>query len=128
MIKLLEKYSKISWAFVVAIALIIFFISSLTFAPSKPFGFSKAVFYHFFAFFFLAFFLLPALVKGKKKNLIFIAIILAVLYGISDEIHQLFVPGRAFAISDILTDSAGIFLASFLYVLKLRRKQNRKNK
>ncbi len=123
MIKLLEKYNKLSWAFVVVMVLIIFYISSLTFPPVPPGINIKAILYHFFAFFFLAFFLLPALVKGKKKNLIFIAIILAVLYGISDEFHQLFVPGRVCSFSDILADSAGIFLASFLYVLKLKRKK-----
>jgi len=123
MIKLLEKYNKLSWAFVVVMVLFIFYISSLTFPPVPPGINIKAILYHFFAFFFLAFFLLPALVKGKKKNLIFIAIILAVLYGISDEFHQLFVPGRVCSFSDILADSAGIFLASFLYVLKLKRKK-----
>ena len=56
-----------------------------------------------------------------------IAIIITVLYGISDEIHQIFVPGRHFAILDILTDSAGILFASLLYsLLKFREFRNPK--
>lgn len=44
-----------------------------------------------------------------------------VLYAISDEIHQIFVEGRAFQLSDILVDSTGAFigaLASFV-ILKI---------
>ena len=50
-----------------------------------------------------------------------------VLYAITDEIHQIFVPGRAFQISDILVDSTGALIgviASFvilkviLYIMK----------
>ena len=92
MIRLFEKYSKVSWLFVILIAVSIFCISSLSseeVAPVVGFSWQPTV-YHIAAFFFLAFFLLPALVKGKSKKLIFLAVILAVLYGISDEIHQHF--------------------------------------
>ena len=102
MLSLLEKYNKISWAFVIVIAIVIFYLSSLTFAPGPATTSNvPSTLYHFFAFFFLAFFLLPALVKGKGRGLIFIAILLAILYGISDEFHQLFVPGRHFSLFDI---------------------------
>ena len=120
MIKLLEKYSKVSWLFVFLIAIAIFYMSSRTFKAGAAATNLYAILYHFFAFFFLALFLVPAIVKGKKKNLIFIAIIIAVMYGLSDEIHQFFVPGRACMFSDFLTDSAGILLASFFYVVSLR--------
>ncbi|MBR9705029.1 teicoplanin resistance protein VanZ, partial [Candidatus Pacearchaeota archaeon] len=46
------------------------------------------------------------------------------LYGISDEIHQLFVLGRACTISDVLVDSIGIFSAGYLYLLFLLGKRN----
>lgn len=39
-----------------------------------------------------------------------IAFLGTVLYAITDEIHQLFVPGRAFQFSDILVDSAGALI------------------
>mgnify|MGYP003291558068 CR=1 FL=1 len=38
-------------------------------------------------------------------------------YAVSDEIHQLFVPGRSFQVSDILTDTAGIITGTFLVVV-----------
>ncbi len=44
-----------------------------------------------------------------------------VLYAITDEIHQIFVPDRAFQLSDILVDSTGALIgviASFV-ILKL---------
>ena len=38
------------------------------------------------------------------------AFIFCFLYACSDEVHQLFVPGRAFEIKDIIIDSAGIIV------------------
>jgi len=129
MIKLLEKYSLISWIFVIIIAITIFYISSLTFESlgGKGFGW-KTVAYHFTAFFFLAFFLLPALARGKSKNLVFLGILLAILYGISDEIHQFFVPGRACTFSDLMVNSSGILLSSFIYTVSLRYRKNKKKR
>ena len=85
---------------------------------SVSFGW-KTIFYHFYAFFFLELFLLFSLVQGKKTRykLIILSIIISITYAILDEFHQLFVPGRSFTISDILTDSAGVLLASYLYLL-----------
>lgn len=68
----------------------------------------------------------------EKKITPLIAFAGTVLYAITDEIHQIFVPGRAFQISDILVDSTGALIgiiASFivlkiiLYITK-RRKTN----
>lgn len=127
MISLLEKYSKVSWLFVILIALSIFYISSLTFPPSAVVTTNiNAILYHFFSFFFLAFFLSPALVKGKNKSLIFIAIIITIMYGISDEIHQLFVPGRCCSFQDFLINSAGILSASLIYTFSLSGRKNKK--
>lgn len=56
-----------------------------------------------------------------------------VIYAIIDEIHQIFVPDRAFQISDILVDSTGALIgviASFvilkfiLYIIKKRGNKN----
>jgi len=35
------------------------------------------------------------------------ALLFCVLYGVSDELHQLFVPGRSFGVDDMLIDAAG---------------------
>jgi VanZ family protein len=111
-----EKHNKTSWIFVILISIIIFYVSSLVLEPGKTTFYWKPIAYHFYAFFFLSVFLLISLTKGKNKKLIFLAIILAILYAISDELHQVFVPGRFFALSDILTDSAGILFAALIYL------------
>jgi VanZ family protein len=121
-----EKYPVISWLITIIIALAIFMISSLTFPPS-PYALDwKPLVYHFFAFFFLGIFLMISLVKGKKIKFTFIVlgIIIAVAYCISDEIHQIFVPGRACTLPDILTDSAGILFASLIYCRHCVRKNH----
>lgn len=43
--------------------------------------------------------------RGMKAVAISLAI--CVIYGITDEIHQLFVPGRAFQVSDLAMDAIG---------------------
>lgn len=55
-----------------------------------------------------------------------------VIYAITDEIHQIFVPGRAFQISDILVDSTGALIGAVasLVILKtilLIKKRGNKN-
>ena len=64
---------------------------------------------------------------NKKPQLAFL---ICVLYAISDEIHQLFVPGRAGQVRDVLIDSSGSFLGIFLVMLFVRflRKIRNKNK
>ena len=115
----LEKYASLSWLLVLAVASTIFYISSLTFrrvgVPSL-----MAYIYHFFIFFWLAFFLLIAMIRGKNISLAIPAIFMALVYALSDEIHQKFVPLRACAFSDFLIDLAGILFASFLYLATIR--------
>lgn len=54
-----------------------------------------------------------------------LTMIFGVLYGISDEIHQLFVPGRYFEVADFIADGLGIFLgaASFVFLKKKYSRQ-----
>jgi VanZ family protein len=54
-----------------------------------------------------------------------------VLYAITDEIHQIFVPERAFQVSDILVDSTGALIgvtASFVilnFILFMMKRRNK---
>lgn len=48
------------------------------------------------------------------------AILFCLLYGISDELHQLFVPNRTCDMFDVYVDAAGATLGSILYYLWLR--------
>ena len=51
-------------------------------------------------------------------------ILFAAVYGVTDEIHQLFVPQRVFSIGDILANTAGAFAAQyFLWYVWWRLRQ-----
>lgn len=124
-IKWLEANYWLSYLITLLLAILIFYISSKSFekgAPLPEFPL-KSLLYHLLIFFLFSFFLLISMAKGnKRKNLLIIgAIIIGVLYGVSDEFHQLFVPNRACTFEDILTDSIGVLSAGVLYVVKLRR-------
>lgn len=47
----------------------------------------------------------------------YMAVIIAALYACSDEIHQLFVAGRAGRVTDVMIDSAGALLGLALFLL-----------
>jgi VanZ family protein len=51
------------------------------------------------------------------------AALVSLLYGLSDEFHQHFVPGRSADPYDLLADAAGIFLAVGFHYLVLRRRR-----
>jgi VanZ family protein len=52
-------------------------------------------------------------------SILALAWVLTVLYGISDEIHQLYVPGRYGRLADVLFDASG-GLATILFLRLLR--------
>jgi VanZ family protein len=56
------------------------------------------------------------------------AFILTFLYGLSDEIHQLFVPSRAFQLRDVLVNSLGavIGLAAYTWYDKIKRQRSQR--
>lgn len=59
---------------------------------------------------------------GCKKRYI-IAFVVAVIYAVLDELHQVFVPGRDGNVIDVLIDSGGGMLGLILYkVIFFRRK------
>lgn len=55
--------------------------------------------------------------KNNINNLCLLSIILCIIYATSDEIHQIFVPGRACQLRDILIDSIGSIIGIYLYKL-----------
>jgi len=60
--------------------------------------------------------------KISKRTELYSAII-GVLYGLSDEIHQYYVPGRISAVSDLCADAIGIILGIWFFKrLKIFRK------
>ena len=59
----------------------------------------------------------------NNKKLIIYTIIFIFIYACSDEIHQLFIPGRSGEILDVIIDTTGGFIASFIYTsFRVRRR------
>jgi len=114
-----EKNWDVSLVIVVGILVIIFALSSFGgFSPPHKKGSGLfSIIYHFSAFFFLNLFLLFTLVRGNKRDFIVVAIIISMTYGVFDEIHQLFVPGRVCDIFDFLINNTGICFSSIFYML-----------
>ena len=66
---------------------------------------------HWLAYFSLAIFVVRALAGGLPRRLgvrlMVMAMLISIAYGISDEVHQSFVPGRVADAYDVLTDAFG---------------------
>jgi VanZ family protein len=97
----------------------IFYLSSRSRLPGPDVdGFDKVE--HFGAYAVLGW----LLVRAADRSLLPLALGLAlgVLYGASDEIHQMFVPGRSPDVRDWVADAAGVAAATFVYTrLRARR-------
>lgn len=74
---------------------------------------------HFIAYFLLGVFIVNALYVSGSRNYraMIIAIITSFVYAISDEVHQLFIPGRSGEITDVLIDTIGATSGIILYRL-----------
>jgi VanZ family protein len=72
---------------------------------------------HFFAYLMLGILMMNLLGRsgvGGTKGIV-LALGICVLYAISDEVHQLFVPGRGAQVRDVLIDSAGAIIGIRMY-------------
>jgi VanZ family protein len=78
---------------------------------------------HFTVFLVLAFCVAHSLKYYMKRRLLFfLAWGIAAFYGVLDEIHQYFVPGRACEILDMVINASGAFVGAGIYLLWLLRK------
>ena len=59
--------------------------------------------------------------RHQRSAAIAVAVGICVLYAISDEVHQLFVPGRSGQFKDVFLDSGGAIVGAALYRLFVRR-------
>jgi hypothetical protein len=108
---------------IVAYMAAIFYFSSMSNPPVpgiaiQLFSSNTSTVLHFIEYSILSFMLGIALRHSKNaffsRNAYLLAIVIAGLYGISDELHQLFVPGRYCTLSDALTDFVGASAAQFV--------------
>lgn len=72
---------------------------------------------HFTEYLILGFLTINMLNKNDISKKYLISILICIIYATSDEIHQIFVPGRACQIRDILIDSIGSITGVYLYKL-----------
>ena len=70
----------------------------------------------------------PSHKTPKSKKLTLQSLLGGFLYACSDEIHQIFVPGRSAGLRDILIDSVGIIIGILISLLALRIIYNQLNK
>ena len=86
----------------------IFYASSLS-EPPIPSGTDKPL--HGLAYLGLAGVILRAVVGGLPRRIDMrsatIAVLVAVVYAVADEAHQMFVPGRSAEVYDLLADAGG---------------------
>lgn len=109
-------------------ASLIFFFSSLpsNSVPRIATNFDD-LFLHFVVYAILGFLLGQAFLHSPEKNRLtwfVVACLIGILYGASDEFHQMFVPGRHATISDLIADALGVLTGTILYSW-LRKKQPR---
>lgn len=79
---------------------------------------------HFIAYFILGFLVMFAL-KGSKVNnvrAVVLTMTICILYAISDEVHQLFIPGRSGELRDVIIDSTGASVGLFVYFSMMKVK------
>lgn len=113
------KKILIFWFPVLIYCVIIFIVSSMR-HPPIPYvdilNFDKYL--HMIEYGILSYLIIRALIGSEVKlshaKLIILAVIFATLYGVSDEIHQIFVPGRSANILDVLADFTGASITGFL--------------
>jgi VanZ family protein len=102
-------------------AVVIFILSSIPKLNPPNLGFKvQDKFYHFvfygaFGFLVARSFSFLKFSQVFPKKYLFYAILFSVAYGLSDEIHQYYVPGRQCSFGDFLADSIGAIAGIMVY-------------
>lgn len=117
----MNLYSKkwfraLSWLFLVVYMGLIFWLSSLTLLPVEMNFPYEDKLIHACAYAVMGFLAANAFSEGPHKRRFWLAFMLASLYGISDEVHQMFVPGREASGWDWLADAVGAWIGAYLFL------------
>lgn len=117
--RFLEKKPLLAWTLVILYAAAIFYLSSQPYPLEELLGRKQpsivSLTLHLVEYSILGFLLFVAFRSNEKtrKRAFLLAVIVGMLYGTTDEIHQLFVPNRSSSIWDFLADSIGSILGAF---------------
>lgn len=113
-----------TWTAVIAYALLIFFFSS---RPALPeifnFFHGQDKLAHLLEYALLGWLLIRAFKYSAKfslVNAVSAAVIISLLYGLSDELHQAFVPLRQCDFYDFLADALGAFIPAVITLIRQR--------
>lgn len=120
------------WVAVALWTTVIYMLSDRSRIPTAP-GLSThvtAIAGHLVAYGILGFLLAAALQESGAgpRRAARLALVLAVLYGISDEWHQSFVPGRDPSLGDLLTDAIGAALGITLHAIRTTAASGRRQR
>jgi VanZ family protein len=111
-----DYWSRYGWT--VAWAALLFTLSSIPelSPPLHLFDWEDKL-HHLLAYMPLGWLLMRSLVwqGGSNRRALWLAIVIGTLYGIADEIHQHFVPGREMDWADAAADAVGIALGSWIF-------------
>ena len=71
-------------------------------------------------------FLVARALEGSKsdwpsRTILFLTVMISFFYGLSDEFHQMFVPGRTSSLSDLMADVIGAFIGGKIYFRRVSR-------
>lgn len=111
------------WFPVLAYMVLIFYMSSLPNASfngiNSSFGLNDKI-EHFVEYFVLGYLLFRLFRHYKKKNPGIKAVAISALYGLTDEMHQLFVPSRVFSFNDLLYDFLGSLVSVIVFLVLIK--------
>jgi len=125
MLKLYNKYFlyHLPWQL---LFIIIFILSSIPGdrLPEREFNLADKI-AHFLLFGLLGLLLARGLAESRndfwRERYVLWSILIAISYGIIDELHQSFIPGRYTSFSDCIADCLGIVV--FVYIYKIWRER-----
>lgn len=75
----------------------------------------------------LGFLMINAIRSFKESFNPVLSVIISFGYAITDEIHQLYVPGRAFQLIDLTVDLLGITLGTMAFIILVKLIKNKKS-
>ena len=108
-------------------AILIFALSSIPRPLPPPMGVKVAdKLYHFLEFFIFGLLLARAFLniasRGKEHKAVLVAVALGIFWGVVDEIHQVFVPGRDASFLDVVADAVGVLFIMVLFWWRVKRR------
>lgn len=111
-----KTFKVCSWILVLCYMGGIFYLSSIQTVNLPPLFPHFDKFLHFHLYLGLAFLITNALPGTHARKRFLLAFFIASLYGVSDEIHQYFVPPRECSVYDWIADALGAWVGAWLYL------------